>query len=253
VTISLPAPPTFARDTALFLDFDGTLVALAPRPQDVKVGSWVLPTLQQLQLALDGALALISGRPLVQLDSYLGALRPPAAGVHGMQRRRADGLIRVHPDEPPPGIGLALRALAHRHPALLVETKPGAIALHYRAAPELEAISRATMAAAVAEAPGWSVLQGHAVVEAKPSRVSKASALAAFMAEPPFAGRVPVMVGDDITDEDAIEAAIAAGGYGVIVGLAATHPTRAAYRLGTPHDVGQWLARTLRALADSAP
>jgi trehalose 6-phosphate phosphatase len=250
--MSLPPPPSLTRNTALFLDFDGTLVPLAPRPQDVRLPSWVLPTLQRLHVALDGAVALISGRPLVQLDGFLGSLHLPAAGVHGMQRRRADGLIRVHSDKPPAAIELALRALARRHPGLLVEPKPGAIALHYRAAPELAELCRQTMATALLDAPGWAMLMGHSVVEAKPSRVSKASALNAFMAEAPFTGRVPVMVGDDVTDEDAVEAAIAGGGFGVIVGAEATHDTLASYRLKAPPEVGQWLARSEREITESA-
>jgi trehalose 6-phosphate phosphatase len=252
VTTALPPPPSLTRDTALFLDFDGTLVPLAPRPQDVRLPPWVLPTLQRLHTALGGAVALISGRPLVQLDGFLGTLHLPAAGVHGMQRRRADGRIRVHPDEPPAPLVLTLRALARRHPGLLVEPKPGAIALHYRAAPELAELCRHTMASALLEAPGWAMLQGHSVVEAKPSRVSKASALSAFMAEAPFAGRVPVMIGDDVTDEDAIDAATAGGGFGVIVGAEGTYATQARHRLKGPPEVGQWLARSAREIEGAA-
>ena len=245
--VDLPAPALLPRHAALFLDFDGTLAPIAPRPHDVRVPSWVRPVLRRLQPALGQALAVVSGRPLAQLDSLLSPLRLPASGVHGLQHRRADGRIRVHRAEPPAAVVAAIQALARQHPALLVEVKPGAIGLHYRAAPELEALCRSTVAAALGGVgdPEWMLLDGHALVEVKPRRFSKATALEAFMAEAPFAGRVPIVVGDDVTDEDAMRAAESAGGHGVRVGGGAT---LARFRLADPAAVGRWLARSADAL-----
>ena len=242
----LPAPPLLRERSALFLDFDGTLVPIAPRPQDVHVAPWVVPTLQQVQRALGGALAVLSGRPLEQLDGLLKPFHPAAAGVHGVQRRAVDGRRWAYNVELPADIAKAVHALAQHHPELLIEKKPSSLAVHYRAAPELEPICRTTLAAALQGQTAWVLLVGHAVFEIKPRGLNKASALSAFLAEPPFAGRVPVVVGDDVTDEDAFAAAHEAGGHAIKVGPGATI---ARSRLGDPSAVCRWLTASADALA----
>jgi trehalose 6-phosphate phosphatase len=145
--------------------------------------------------------AVVSGRPIEQIDAFLQPLRLPVAGVHGAERRRADGsmaLAQVLPLEP---VEEAAQALARRHPGLQVEKKRGSIALHYRLAPELESLCQATMQRAVEAVPGLSLLHGKMVIEAKPGGASKGHAIEAFLREPPFAGRTPVFIGDDVTDE----------------------------------------------------
>jgi len=241
----LPAPPLLHERSALFLDFDGTLVPIAPRPQDVHVAPWVVPTLQQVKDVLGGALALLSGRPLEQLDSLLKPLQLAAAGVHGVERRATDGRRWAHHVEPPPAIAKAVHALAQHHPELLIEKKPSSLAVHSRAAPELEPICRTTLAAALQGQTAWVLLVGHAVFEIKPRGLNKASALRAFLAEPPFAGRVPIVVGDDVTDEDAFAAALEAGGQGIKVGPGTTI---ARSRLGDPSAVCRWLTASADAL-----
>lgn len=242
-------PPRLPRLAALFLDLDGTLVPFAARPQDVRLPAWVLPALQRLAQQLEGALAIVSGRPLSELDRLLSPLRLPAAGVHGIERRLADGRVRVHSAEPPASVCHVAEALALRYPGLLLERKPGGLALHYRAQPDLAARCLADLGRAVRRVEAWELLHGHCVAEVKPRRVSKGAVVAAFMTEPAFAARVPAFIGDDISDEDGIAAAQAAGGIGVKVGAGASC---ARYRLAHPDAVRRWLESSIDAL-DAGP
>jgi trehalose 6-phosphate phosphatase len=235
------APPPLPANAALFLDFDGTLAPLAPRPQDVVLPAWVSPTLQQLRGALGGALALVSGRPVSQIDAFLAPMQLPAAGVHGVERRGSDGRLLTIAVDPPDALADAARALVAAHPGLLYEPKPGGFALHFRALPLLAPLCHDTLHAALAglpEAAAWQVMGGHCVFEVKRRAVSKGVALLALMTDPLFAGRVPVYVGDDVTDEDGIMAAQAAAGFGVRVGPGAT---QARYWLQDIGAVAQWL------------
>lgn len=203
---------------ALFLDFDGTLVDIAPQPEAVVVPDGLVPMLGALQQYLGGAVAVISGRPMSQIDDFLAPLRLPLAGVHGAERRGANGEVTLLPAHPLQQVEDAANALAQQHPALLVENKRGSIALHYRQAPELEALCLETMHSAVDQSPGLTLLHGKMVVEAKPGGASKGRAIEAFMHEPPFAGRLPVFVGDDFTDEVGFSTVQRLGGLGIKVG-----------------------------------
>jgi trehalose 6-phosphate phosphatase len=207
---------------ALFLDFDGTLVDLAPQPEAVIVPSGLIATLDTLNNYLGGALALISGRPIEQIDAFLHPLRLPAAGVHGAERRSAAGemtLLSTHPLQRVEDVAVALAA---RHPRLRVENKRGSIALHYRQAPELELECLQAMQAAVEESPGLTMLRGKMVVEAKPGGASKGQAIEAFLHEPPFVGRCPLFVGDDFTDEVGFATVQRMQGLGIKVGEGAS-------------------------------
>lgn len=227
---------------ALFLDFDGTLAALAPRPDAVVVGPWLVPALRQLQPWLGGALALVSGRPIAQLDAFLAPLQLPAAGVHGVERRDASGRARVQAGSPPDDVVFCAERLAARHPALSLERKPSALALHYRAAPHLAGPCATALLAAVRPHPEWVALLGKCVVEIKPRRATKAQAVQDFLAAAPFAGRRPVFVGDDATDEDGFAAVQARGGWGVKVGAG---PSGARFRLADTDAVRDWLLAAL--------
>lgn len=207
---------------ALFLDFDGTLVDIAPQPDAVIVPSGLVGTLTALNQYLGGALALISGRPIDQIDAFLSPLRLPAAGVHGAERRGADGEITLLSTHPLQRVEDAAFSLAARHPPLRVENKRGSVALHYRQAPELEQECLRAMQAAVEESPGLTLLHGKMVFEAKPGGASKGHAIEAFMQEPPFAGRSPVFVGDDFTDEVGFATVQRLKGLGVKVGEGAS-------------------------------
>ena len=244
-------PPALSASAALFLDFDGTLAPIAPRPQDVRVPAWVLPALQVLQLRLDGALAIVSGRPIAQLDEFLAPLRLAAAGAHGAEWRAASGGIERQAVAVPGGVMACARALAAAHAGLILEPKATGLSLHYRARPELEATCGDALFAALAAAPGasatWEWLHGHRVYELKQRSVSKGIAVARLLAEPAFAGRQPVFVGDDLTDEDGIDVVQAAGGFGVRVGPGTS---RARYRLSDPDAVGAWLCERERSSPD---
>ena len=246
MTISTDPPP-LSGAAALFLDFDGTLAPIAARPQDVLVPDWVNPTLQVLAARLNGALAIVSGRPIAQLDAFLHPLRLVTAGAHGAEWRDASGTVHRLAATPPTNIVEAARELAARHAGLLLEPKPSGLSLHYRARPDLGAECRDTLAAALAAAPGastdWEWMQGQFVLELKQRAVSKGSAVQALMRQPVFAGRQPVFVGDDRTDEDGIAAVQAAGGYGVRVGAG---PSHARHRLADPASVGEWLRSALQ-------
>jgi trehalose 6-phosphate phosphatase len=203
---------------ALFLDFDGTLVDIAPQPESVIVPSALIGTLQSLYDYLGGGLALISGRPIAQIDAFLEPLRFPIAGVHGTERRSADGAITLLSTHPLDHVEAAAMRLAAEHPQLIVESKRGSVALHYRQAPVLEALCLRVMQEAVEESPGLTLLRGKMVAEAKPGGASKGHAIEAFMHEPPFVGRTPVFIGDDFTDEVGFATVQRLGGMGVKVG-----------------------------------
>jgi len=246
--------PRITADTALFLDFDGTLVEIASRPEAVIVPPMLTGTLAALYGQLGGALALVSGRRLLDLDGFLAPLQLPAAVEHGAQRRSAGGLMISAPST---DLGHALEAaeaLVAQHPGLQLEQKNLAFSLHYRQAPELEAVCLQVMQEAVGRSAGLQLMQGKCVIDLKPAGVSKGTAIAAFMHEAPFAGRVPVFAGDDVTDEDGFDEVQRMGGYAVKVGPGAS---RARYACTGVSELTVWLqsalAQPLVSRAESLP
>jgi trehalose 6-phosphate phosphatase len=230
---------------ALFLDFDGTLVELAPEPDAIVIPSELVPLLAALRDRLDGAVAVVSGRAISALDTFLHPLNLPTAGVHGSERRAANGQLSLLPTPTLDTVERAAAKLLKAQPALAIEPKRGALALHYRQAPHLEALCRSTMEEAVAASPGVSLLHGKMVFEAKPSQANKGIAIASFLEEAPFAGRRPVFIGDDSTDEPGFSVAQNLGGVGIKVGPG---PTLAAQRVTGPAALRAafqaWLAAT---------
>ncbi len=241
-------PPLLGPNAALFLDFDGTLVAIAETPEAVVVPPGLVPLLIELHELLGGALAVVSGRQIDAIDRFLAPLRLPAAGEHGVQRRDPEGRMR---EMQAPDLGFvldAVNALAGDHAGLLVERKHAAVALHYRLAPQLEQLCRDRMATLLADQPQLEVLHGKCVVEVKPAGMNKGIAIDAFMQEPPFAGRTAVFAGDDTTDETGFSVVQRqAGGIAIKVG---TGPSQALHRLGSPAAVHAWLAATRDQLAE---
>ena len=227
-------------DGALFLDFDGTLVELAATPDDVVVAPGLLDALQVLRGRFDGRLAIVSGRPIAQIDALLAPLVLPAAGVHGMERRDAGGVLHYAPLPSLAAILACALDLAARHPRLIVEQKRGAVALHYRQAPELESLCQAEMLRAIRDSPGMLLMHGKMVIEAKPAGIGKGSAIRDFLAEPPFYGRRPLFAGDDTTDEAGFAEVQQVGGLGLKIGAGASV---ARHRLATPQALRAELMR----------
>jgi trehalose 6-phosphate phosphatase len=236
-------------DWALFLDVDGTLLHFAQTPDAVVVSEQLRAALGRIAPLLDHALALISGRPIAELDRLFAPLRLPVAGLHGLERRDAAGRLHLLADDE----GLnelrdPLAAFAARCPGVLLEDKGRALALHYRQAPEAEAEARRLVGRLVAAGGGGlRMLDGKMVLEIKPDASHKGDAIAAFMREPPFAGRCPVFAGDDVTDEDGFEVVNELGGVSVLVD--GGRETAASHRLDDVGAVLDWLSALPDALA----
>ena len=238
------AHATGLRRWCLFLDVDGTLLEPAATPEAVNVPPELRVRLAVLADAFEGALALISGRTLASLDVLFAPLSLPAAGSHGLQRRDARGQlhgaasadIRLAPARE------SLKVLVHQHPGLLLEDKFGSLALHFRRAPELAALAQ-SQALRVASGLGepFMVLEGDHVFEIKPRQPDKGAAVAAFMDEAPFRGRLPVFVGDDHTDRDAMAVIKRRGGLTIAVG----DRISADRQLANPRAVRRWLGSLL--------
>jgi trehalose 6-phosphate phosphatase len=235
-----------AHSVALFLDLDGTLIDIARRPDLVRPPNDLAPLLRRIADSLGGAIAILSGRPISDIDALTAPLRLPAAGVHGVERRRdPDGAIEVHTPPVPMELLTEVRRLVGDRKGLIVEPKTYAIAVHYREAPEEAARLEEGLRVIVAQhAREYVLAEGRRVFEIAPRAASKGSALAGFMRKPPFAGRRPVMIGDDATDETAMAAARRLGGEGLKV--AGEHFPAEASQFANPAEVFSWL----RALAD---
>lgn len=222
----------------MFLDLDGTLLDIAPTPASVVVPRGLVRVLAQLQEALGGALAVLSGRAIASVDRLLAPLRLPAAGQHGAELRleAAGPIERTVRVERPPAWQAPLAALARDHDGVLVEDKGLAIAVHHRNAPGAEPAIRRALAALAREAPEFVLRKGKCVWEILPRGCDKGAALRRLMAAPPFAGRTPIALGDDASDEDAFAAARALGGRAMPVG---SGPSAA---LAGPQAARDWLA-----------
>ncbi|AXQ27369.1 trehalose-phosphatase [Solimonas sp. K1W22B-7] len=232
-------PPALGEDIALFHDLDGSLLELASRPEAVKVAPYLPVLLTALHRRLGGALAIVSGRQIQTLDRLLYPLRLAGAGLHGAELRRdLRGSIETTATAGSGDLPEALRRYFSDDPRIVIEDKGMAVAVHFRLAPERAAECEA-VAAALASAMGLSATQGKMVIEVLPPEVNKGQAVQALMTLPPFAGRRPVFVGDDLTDENGILVAQAMGGYGIKVGAG---PSVAHYRLGSVPEVHGWLA-----------
>ena len=238
-----PEPCNFdTRRTCLFLDVDGTLLDVRPLPGEVKVDRQLLDLLDRLHSHLNGALALISGRPIEELTRMFAPLHIPMAGIHGFERRSGRGTIHrpTLPRSRLDGVREAITPLVGGSPGLLLEDKGCALALHFRRAPDSAQTAVQAMQRCASElGTGFELLEGRCVIEIKPACQNKATAVEAFMQEDPFAGLIPIYIGDDRSDCDGFCAVRRHWGVDIAVG----ERVEARWQLEDPSAVRDWLSR----------
>jgi trehalose 6-phosphate phosphatase len=243
------APPPPALDWCLFLDVDGTLVELTDTPSQAETDAELNCLLREVRERLGGAVALVSGRRIGALDALFAPLRLPAAGLHGVERRKADGTIQgasfvdAHLDR----ARAAIKLFVDAHPGTLLEDKDRTLAVHYRMAPQFEQTVRdSILEIAKPLGSNYHIQGGKMLFEIKPRGFSKATAIQAFMKESPFNGRRPVFIGDDRTDQDGFGMVEAHGGISIGVG----DRVQGQYYLPDVAAVRNWL-QLIAALHDS--
>lgn len=241
--MTTPPPPPWSRDWAYFFDVDGTLADLAKTPTAVRVSRELRRLLGRLHEQTGGAVALISGRQIGDIDGLFPGVRFAVAGQHGVERRNAEGVVTRHafPTERFENAYRRLADVVARRPGLLLEHKGLSLALHYRRAPRLAGYAHrlARFALRLAGARQFTIQTGKRVVELKPAGRDKGMAVVEFMAEAPFRGRTAVFIGDDATDEFGFTTVNRLKGHSIKVGLG---PTVARWRLRDVRAVQGWLA-----------
>jgi trehalose 6-phosphate phosphatase len=245
----MQTPPLPSLQWCLFLDVDGTLIELTDSPLDTFADPELKTLLSHVAERLGGALALISGRSIDYLDALFSPLRLPAAGLHGVERRKASGIMHgaSFVDTQLTDARVAVNALVKAQPGTSVEDKGRTLAVHFRMAPQREAAVRQALTD-IAKPLGsnYHIQEGSMVLEIKPRGFSKATAIKAFMKEPPFSGRMPVFVGDDLTDQDGFKMVEDQGGISIAVG----DRVHGQFRFETVSAVRAWL-QEIAALHDS--
>lgn len=229
---------------ALFLDIDGTLIDIAPSPDAIIVPADLPRRLQDVSDHLGGALALVTGRSLPYADKLFEPFSFPVAGLHGAERRMADGTVgRVVATAAFEEVKDALTAAAGQWPGVLIEDKGAAVAAHYRQAPEWQGEVEKAMEFYLLQAgPDFTLQRGKMVFEIRPARASKGSAVQAYLEEAPFKGRRPIAIGDDVTDEAMFRTVNMLGGHSIRI-AAEPGDTEAAEIFPSPEHLRQALAR----------
>ena len=242
--LHVPLDPSDLSHLALLLDIDGTLIEIAPTPNEVVVPPGLAQTLARVGERIGGALALVSGRPIKEIDAFFAPLKLPAIGGHGAEMRPVPGgaIIQGHDTVLDAEFKDRLKRIAAAHPGVLVEDKGYSLALHYRLAPKqglglIHDVKRAYES--------WGdrsieLLTGKAVIELKFAGFNKGTAVRQLMTYPPFAGRAPIIVGDDLTDQDAFAVAGDYNGHGISVGRRLPGVDQ---QFKSPAEVRAWLER----------
>jgi trehalose 6-phosphate phosphatase len=244
-----PHSPPPSLDWCLFLDVDGTLIELTETPFDTRASDELKVVLKEVAERLGGALALVSGRSVEYLDALFAPLRLPSAGLHGVERRKATGVMHgaSFTDTLLDRARTVLKEFVQVRPGTLLEDKGRTVAVHYRMAPHFEPeVREAVTDIAAALGPNYHVQAGSMMLEIKPRGFNKGSAVQAFMKEPPFSGRRPVYVGDDLTDLDGFRVVDTLGGVSIAVG----GRVQGQYGLDDPAAVREWL-KGIAGLIDS--
>jgi trehalose 6-phosphate phosphatase len=248
----MPDLPSLSGAHALFLDFDGTLAPIVDRPDLAVLPDRLRPALETLFKALQGAIAVVSGREIGQLERLLAPFSPALAGGHGVAIRESDRRLIKTESAPPaslPHIADTIEAFARLREGLLVERKARGVALHFRARPDLERACRDEAERALRDAPDWRLIAGKMVFEIAPKDETKGHAMEILLDHSPFRGRIPVAIGDDATDEDMFRVANARGGFAIKVGAGAS---LAQYRVADPAELLTWLVGEARRLQGHA-
>ncbi len=238
LTSDLPATPD---GWAFFLDVDGTLIDIAPTPEAVVIPPELPDMLTRLSARTEGALALVSGRPMESLDRFFAPARLPVAGIHGAEMRFPDGRVETSAGAELEAVLTRMRAFAAEYPELLIEEKSVSATIHYRARPELGPKIAAALSLIVSRNPDLALQPGKMMLEVRPAGADKGRALTHFMAVPPFAGRRPLAIGDDLTDEHMFQVAVEMGGLAARVGPN-SRETAAKARFDDPQSVRAWLS-----------
>lgn len=248
-TLRSRLPPAPSLDWAYFLDVDGTLINIADTPQAVQVDTALLDLIASLHRASGGALALVSGRMISDLQSRIGMPQLPLAGLHGLERRDSAGRLWIHAAPPAAKCAIkeALAPVLARHPGLLLEDKGLTLALHYRQTPKLAAYVHQIMGRLASGAgQGLELQRGKRVVEIKPAGIDKGTAVTEYLAEPPFKGRRAVFIGDDLNDEHGFAEVNELDGISIKVGKGVSC---ARFRLPDVAAVRHWLGAALKGVA----
>jgi len=231
-----PQPPE--NPISLYLDFDGTLVSFADTPDGISVAPETVELLKELYSRLDGALAIVTGRSITNLDLHLSGFKPPVAGEHGAQWRWSDGR------QSSAGTVSFRSQLLKADDAfddvegMRIETKSSGFAIHFRQAPQWEKTVRNFVDDLIVDNPNLTCVHGNMVSEVRGRAVHKGAAIELFQKHEPFKGRTPIFIGDDVTDEDGFKVVNQAGGLSIKVG---SDETCASFRLGGVEEVHDWL------------
>lgn len=239
-------PPAASLDWAYFLDVDGTLIDIAESPDAVIIDASLLDLIARLHKQSGGAMALVSGRAISDLEQLLASLRLPLAGQHGLERRDATGRLWIHAASPEAKCAIkeALIPVLTQHSGLLLEDKGLTMALHYRRAPQLAYYVQRLLERLAHDAnAGLEVQHGNCVAEIKPSAIDKGTAVAEYLGEMPFKDRRAVFIGDDLTDEHGFAEVNRLDGISIKVGKG---PSCARYRLPDVAAVRRWLGEALK-------
>lgn len=243
------SPPAPHPDWAWFFDIDGTLVEIASTPWNIVVDDEMPKLMRRLNAWTGGAVALVTGRAIDAVDDLLPLRAMPIAGQHGLEVRTATGKRITHALEADSlkHVSELLADAVRRHPALILEHKGLSLALHYRDAPQLAGYSHRLMRLLRRRyLPDFDIQKGKRVVELRPAGKDKGIAVRELMIDAPFAGRVPVFIGDDVTDEIAFQTVNAMGGHSIKIGGGSTN---ARWRLGDVVSLRRWLATALEGAA----
>jgi trehalose 6-phosphate phosphatase len=239
-----------AAEWALFIDIDGTLLDMAPRPDAAVVPAGLVQTLAGMMERLCGAVALVTGRRVADADRFFEPLRLVTSGVHGSEARNTPGgPIELLAAPAPRGLLRAAHAVAGLSPAILVEEKGAGVAVHYRDAPQLLPAIERSLTRIVLEWDSYTLRAGRKVLELVPKAHSKGTGLGALMRLPAFSRRRPVMIGDDHGDEPAMRVAQRMGGLALRV--AGEYFDRDSADFDGAASVRSWLS--LLARRDTAP